>query len=144
MFDTDETSQDAIYAPLEELNMTDPIPESLTTDKITQIEIADGWHKVVGKLSLSFVWLTTEVSVIVFICADDQGRSLIGGSTKIRSARADGMDEQAALAIVERGVRQLLANPPPYRDTPLARQVREHPDAQLLVNLADRHDHRQN
>jgi hypothetical protein len=117
---------------------------SLKTSKITQIELDDGWHTVAGDLKLVFVWLTTDLSTIVFLCSDDHGQSVVGGFTKILSVRAESYTNNQAMDFLKAGIARLLADPPPYEDSSLARKVREMPEAKALIDRAHRLDHRQN
>lgn len=117
---------------------------SLKTSKITQIELEDGWHTVAGDLKLVFVWLTNDLSTIVFLCGDDHGQSFVGGFTKILSVRADSYTKNRAMDLLKAGIARLLADPPPCEDSSLARKVREMPEAKALIDQSHRLDHRQN
>jgi len=117
---------------------------SLKTSKITQIERDDGWHIVVGDLKLVLVWLTTDLSTIVFRCSDDHGQSFVGGFTKILSVRAEGYTNNQAMDFLKAGIARLLADPPSYEDSSLARKVREMPEAKALIDQSHRLDHREN
>jgi len=117
---------------------------SLKTSKITQIELSDGWHIVAGDLKLVLVWLTTDLSTIVFLCSDDHGQSFAGGFTKILSVRADGYANNQAMDFLKAGIARLLADPPPYEDSSLARKVRQMPEAKALIDQSHSLDHRQN
>jgi hypothetical protein len=116
---------------------------SLKTSKITQIELDDGWHTLAGDLKLVFVWLTNDLSTIVFLCSDDNERSFVGGFTKILSVRADGYNGNQAMDFLKAGIARLVAHPPPYEDTSLARKVREMPEAKALIDQSHRLDLRQ-
>jgi hypothetical protein len=111
---------------------------SLKTSKITQIELHDGWHTVASDLKLVFVWLTTDLTTIVFLCSDDHGRSFVGGFTKIISVRADGYTNNQAMDFLKAGIARLVADPPPYEDSTLARKVREMPEAKALIDQSHR------
>jgi len=107
---------------------------SLKTSKITQIELDDGWHTLAGDLKLVFVWLTNDLSTIVFLCSDDNERRFVGGFNKILSVRADGYNGNQAMDFLKAGIARLVADPPPYEDTSLARKVREMPEAKALID----------
>jgi hypothetical protein len=117
---------------------------SLKTCKVSEIELDDGWHTVAGDLKLVFVWLTTDLSTIVFLCRDDHGQSFVGGFTKILSVHADSYTNNKAMDLLKAGIARLLADPPPYEDSSLARQVREMPEAKALIDQSRRLDHPQN
>ena len=46
--------------------------------------------------------------------------------------------------LLKAGIERLLADPPPYADSSLARKVREMPEAKALIDQSQRLDHRQN
>jgi hypothetical protein len=112
----------------------------LKTSKITQIELDDGWHIVAGDLKLVLVWLTTDLNTIAFLCGDEHGQRFEGGFARILSVRADGYTNNQAMAFLKAGIARLLADPPPYEDSSLARKVREMPEAQALIDQSDRAD----
>jgi len=117
---------------------------SLKTSKIAQIELDDGWHTLAGDLKLVCVWLTTDLNTIVYLCSDDHGQSFVGGFTKILSVRADSYTNNKAMDFLKAGIARLLADPPPYEDSSLARKVREMPEAKALINQPQRLDRRRN
>jgi hypothetical protein len=60
------------------------------------------------------------------------------------SVRADSYTNDQAMDFLKAGIARLLADPPPYEDSSLARKVRERPEAKALIDQSHRRDHRQN